>query len=126
MDARAFITGFVLHKTNFKSLEAGLESQKKLLECRKRLLTCFRMPLSPALPGEHEWRTAGAATAAGACVDPHWGVLQSPQYCLLTTKAFYHDQHDQVKAHSIKPGVGESRSVSGMVGTDSRGGIPRC
>lgn len=122
MDAHVWVLD-ISYKT--KSLEAGLVKKKLLRECRKRLLTCFRMPLLPALPGEHEWRTAGAATATGACVNPHWGVLQSPQYCLLTTKAFYHDQHEQVKAHGIEPGmVGEGDCK--WHGGDSRGDIPCC
>lgn len=44
-------------------------------------------------------------------MDHHWGVLQCPQHRLLPTKAFHHGLHQQVKAHRVKPGVGERREV---------------
>lgn len=44
-------------------------------------------------------------------MDHHRGVLQCPQHCLLPTKAFYHGLHHQVKAHRVKPGVGERWEV---------------
>lgn len=46
-------------------------------------------------------------------MDHHRGVPQRPQHCLLPPKAFHHDQHQQVKAHGIKPGVGREVGLRG-------------
>lgn len=59
------------------------------------------------LPGKFDSGAAEAAATAGTCVHPHGGVLQCPHYCLLAPKTFYHEQHQQVKANSIKPEGGE-------------------
>lgn len=110
-DACPFSTGFVPHKIDSKRLEAVLREPERLLgERRKRLFLNAtaeqRWAIPPTLPGEHEWGAAGAAATAGASVDHHWSVLQCPYYCLLPTKAFHHDLHQQVKVYCVKPGVG--------------------
>ena len=87
-------------------LKQDWESQQRLLrECR-RGQSALPGRLSLASPGDLDSGAAGAAAAAGACMDHHRGVLQCPQYCLLPTKAFHHGLHQQVKAHRVKPGVG--------------------
>lgn len=106
-DAHPFITGFVLFKPNPMKLEAGLREPAEALErVQKRPICSSRQTLPPTSPSHLDSGAAGAAAAAGACMDHHRGVLQCPQYCLLPTKAFHHGLHQQVKAHCVKPGVG--------------------
>lgn len=103
-----------------RGLKQGREGQQRLLgECRKRLTCSSSMPLPPALPGEHDFGATGAAAAAGACVDHHWGVLQCPHYCLLPPKAFHHGHHQQIKAHRVKPGAGAGGEM-GLECTEGR------
>lgn len=124
-DAHPFIIGFVPYKPNFKRRAAGQREPADALGRVREEVTCsLRTSLPPALPGEHEWGAAEAAAAAGACVNPHRRVLQCPHYCLLPTKAFYHDLHQQVKAHRIKPAAGESGPESTRGGHSQRRGCP--
>lgn len=107
-DAHPFIIGFVPYKPNFRRLETGQREPADALGRVQEEVSCSsRTSLPPDLRGEHESGAAEATAAAGACVDHHRGVLQCPYYCLLPTKAFHHDLHHQVKAHGVKPGVGE-------------------
>lgn len=132
-DAHPFITGCVPYKPNSKRLEAGLrapaEALGRELAEANLLLQAASPPLPPALPGEYEFWAAGAAAAAGACVDSHRGVLQCPQHCLLPTKALHHDLHQQVNAHREKPAV---RGEVGLCTLNTEGeaaaakGMPLC
>lgn len=45
-------------------------------------------------------------------MDHHRSVLQCPHYCLLPTKTFHHDPHQQVKVYCVKPGVGTEVSLT--------------